>query len=360
MRKYLFLIWGILIPFVSYSQIDGPYIFHEGKSLRIIQTDPTGNINDTLIKNPSKNFLFKVQTHNGKRSFDVKLHPIVRPAWKTKQADKLFITSDPHGNFKYFSEILKAGGVIDTNFHWNFGKNHLVVIGDIFDRGEDVLPIYWLVYQLEQEASEVGGQVSFLLGNHEELVLRNDVRYTKESYKKLAQKLDIPYNALWTENTELGHWLQTRNTMQIIGDNLFVHAGLSMDFLSKDLSIPVVNDTISHYLLHPKEDRDKSELAKFLFSTNGPLWYRGMVRTEESNHPIDKTEFDSILQKYGVNRIFVGHTIFTEISGFFGDKLIDVNVDNEENSEKKRGRALLIENDQIYLVYDSGKKLIRF
>ncbi|GHT13188.1 hypothetical protein FACS189426_17720 [Bacteroidia bacterium] len=360
MKKYVCLIWGIFFSLVSYSQIDGPYIFHEGKSLRMIGTDHEGNINDTLIKKPSKNYLFTVHTQDGKQSFDVKLHPVTRPAWKTKQADKLFITSDPHGNFNYFSTILKAGGVIDANFRWSFGKNHLVVIGDIFDRGGDVLPIFWLVYQLEQEASEAGGQVSFLLGNHEELVMRNDVRYTKESYKNLAQKLAIPYNALWTENTELGYWLKNRNTMQVIGDNLFVHAGLSMDFLAKNLSIPVVNDTISHYLLHPKEKRNQSELAKFLFSTDGPLWYRGMVRTEESNHPIDKTEFNLILQKYGVNRIFVGHTIFTEITGFFGDKLIDVNVDNEENSEKKRGRALLIENNQIYLIYDSGKRIIRF
>jgi hypothetical protein len=360
MKKHLFLIWGILISFASYSQIDGPYIFHEGESLRIVGTDQDGNVKDTLIQNPSADYSFKVQTHDGKQSFDVKLHPVVRSAWKVKQAKKMFITSDPHGKFDYFSSILKAGGVIDADFRWSFGKNQLVVIGDVFDRGLDVLPIYWLLYQLEQEASEAGGQVLFLLGNHEEMVLRNDLRYTKESYKTLAQKLGVTYNSLWTENTELGHWLKTRNVMQIIGDKLFLHAGLSTELLAKNLSIPVINDTISYYLMNTKEERAKSELAKFLFATNGPLWYRGMVRTEESNNPVNKAEFNSILKKYGVKRIFVGHTIFEDINGFFGDRLIDVNVDNEENSEKKRGRALLIDNNQIYLIYDSGKQIIRF
>jgi hypothetical protein len=360
MRRHILLIWGILVSAFAYGQIDGPYILHEGKSIRIIRTDLDMNISDTLIKKAPTDYRFKVQTHEGKESFEVKLHPIVRPEWKLNETEKMFVTSDPHGRFDLFTSILKAGGVIDDDFKWTFGSNHLVVIGDMFDKGQDVLPLYWLMYQLEQEALEAGGHASFLLGNHEELVMSNDVRSTKESYKTLAQKLGVSYNALWTADAELGRWLKTRNTMQIIGDNLFVHAGLSMDFLAKNLPVPVVNDTISHYLMNTKEEREKSELGKFLFSTNGPLWYRGMVRTEESYNPINKDEFNSILDRYGVLRIFIGHTIFTEITGFFGDRLIDVNVDNEENSEKKRARALLINKDKAYLIYDSGKQLMRF
>ena len=47
----------------------------------------------------------------------------------------------------------------------------------------------YLFYKLEDEAAKTGGHVSFLSGNHEALVLSNDLRYTKDKYKLLAEKL---------------------------------------------------------------------------------------------------------------------------------------------------------------------------
>lgn len=46
-----------------------------------------------------------------------------------------------------------------------------MIIGDIFDRGKDVPQIFWLFYKLEEEAAKAGGHVSFILGNHEPMVL---------------------------------------------------------------------------------------------------------------------------------------------------------------------------------------------
>ena len=64
-----------------------------------------------------------------------------------------------------------------------------------------------------------------MLGNHEEMVLRGDCRYTKDKYKELASELGISYQELWQQNSELGKWLKSRNLVQIIGENFFVHAG---------------------------------------------------------------------------------------------------------------------------------------
>ena len=58
------------------------------------------------------------------------------------------------------------------------------------------------------------------------MVLAGDLRYTKEKYKALAEKLGISYRKLFGTDTELGRWLCTRNTMQVIGKDLYVHAGL--------------------------------------------------------------------------------------------------------------------------------------
>ena len=39
------------------------------------------------------------------------------------------------------------------------------------------------------------------------------------------------------------------------------------------------------------------------------------------------------------------------------EKVIAVNVDNQENKEKERGRGVMIEKDgSMFVVYDSGKQ----
>lgn len=232
-----------------------------------------------------------------------------------------------------------------------------MVIGDIFDRGKDVPQIFWLFYKLEQEAAEAGGNVSFLLGNHEPLVLANDLRYTKGKYKALAQKLNLDYPRLFAADTELGRWLGTRNTMQIIGHDLYLHAGLGKEFYDRDLSIPTVNEEMSRALFMSKKERKAlSPLIAFLYGNSGPIWYRGLVRTDPKYHPLPPDSLQMIRKRYGVEHIIVGHTIFKDISTFYDGKVIGVNVDNEENRKKKRGRAMLIDRNAYFVVGDKGVK----
>ena len=85
--------------------------------------------------------------------------------------------------------MLRNNGVIGKHYEWTYEKNQVIVIGDVFDRGKDVLPIFWLMYKLEQEAWEAGGVMTFMLGNHEEMVLRGNLKYTRSKYKDLATSL---------------------------------------------------------------------------------------------------------------------------------------------------------------------------
>ena len=248
--------------------------------------------------------------------------------------------------------------MIDADYNWIFGANQLVIIGDVFDRGVDVLPIYWLIYKLEKEAEDAGGKVTFLIGNHETMVLGNDLRYVKKKYTQLADTLGMTYPELW-QKSELGHWLKTRNSIQVVGDNLFVHAGLSKEFLDRNYDIPTVNEIVSDGLFLTKKERniDKGSDLSFMFATYGPIWYRGMVRSADKYHPLDRDDLRKILEKYNVNRIFVGHTIFDDITTFYHYKVIAVNVDNQENKETERGRGVMIEKDgSMFVVYDSGKQ----
>ncbi|MNY17572.1 hypothetical protein D3C86_1508960 [compost metagenome] len=219
-----------------------------------------------------------------------------------------------------------------------------------------MLPIFWLIYKLEYEADQAGGKVHFLLGNHEEMILRGNYKYAQDKYKILADSLGKDYRDFWAANTELGKWLQIKNTMEKIGDHLFVHAGLSRTMLDPAWTIPAVNDSVRNVLFRTKEERQKSVAGTFLFGSEGPLWYRGMVRQEEKYHPLSEEEFSQILQNYNVTKIYVGHTIFPDITAFYKGRVIAVNVNNESNRTKGTGRGILINGDKTFVIYDDIKK----
>ena len=84
------------------------------------------------------------------------------------------------------------------------------------------------------------------------------------------------------------------------------------------------------------------------------IWYRGLVRTDAKYHPLAQDSLQLMLKRYDVEHIIVGHTIFKDISTFYDGRVIGVNVDNEENRKKKRGRALLIDGNTYLVVGDKG------
>jgi 3',5'-cyclic AMP phosphodiesterase CpdA len=57
--------------------------------------------------------------------------------------------------------------LIDTQSRWIGGTDILVQTGDIVDRGTYALDIYELMRDLRGQASQVGGKVVSILGNHE-------------------------------------------------------------------------------------------------------------------------------------------------------------------------------------------------
>ncbi|MDR0263791.1 MAG: metallophosphoesterase [Sphingobacterium sp.] len=334
------------------GNFDGPYVFYEKGDSSIIRVEH----GQLLTEKWDHTKAFKVSTEDGKHHFDLWRHPIVAPACSYRPSEKIVVLSDPHGDFESFYSILLAQEVVGSNYEWKFGNNQLVVIGDVFDRGKDVLPIFWLIYKLEYEAAKAGGQVHFLFGNHEEMILRGNYKYMQEKYSALAEKVGKDYRDFWSVNTELGKWLQTKNTMEKIGDNLFVHAGLSTVMLDPTWSISAVNDSVRYHLFQLKEERQKSKAARFLFGSEGPLWYRGMVREEEKYLPLSKIDLEKLMHLYGTKRIFVGHTIFPEVSNFYVGKVYAVNVANEANRLKGRSRGLCIDNNRVIILYDDASK----
>ena len=136
---------------------DGPYILYSiDGSARVISVNGEGHVSDTTYATLPRDYSFEVVSHDGKHRFPVSLHHVERPAWHSPQPDKLFVLSDPHGDLDSMVSLLKSWGVIDGDYRWSYGRNHLMVIGDVMDRGNDATQILWLLYKLEHEAAVSG------------------------------------------------------------------------------------------------------------------------------------------------------------------------------------------------------------
>lgn len=334
--------------------IDGPYLIHCEEGARFIGVTACGTITDTTCRQIPASF--KVCDHQGRFPFEVSLRPIRRQNWNCREEPgRTFVMSDPHGRMDCVVSLLRGNGVIDEDLHWNYGSDHMVVIGDIFDRGDDAVQIFWLFYKLQQEAADAGGRLTMLIGNHEPMEFSGDMRYATPKYDILARKLGIEYRDLFGPDSELGRWISSWNVIGIIGRNLYVHAGLGGEFYRQNIPIDEINQEMTRALfLRSKERRAASKKLEFLYGGQGPIWYRGMVLDGPRWHPVRKDTLNLILSRYDVDHIIVGHTIFDDVSTFHDGRVICVNVDNAGNRDKGLGRALLIDHGRYFVVSDKG------
>ncbi len=55
---------------------------------------------------------------------------------------KFAAISDIHGQFAIFKKLLINNGVINDALNWQYGTGHLIITGDIFDRGDTVTDVW--------------------------------------------------------------------------------------------------------------------------------------------------------------------------------------------------------------------------
>ena len=105
---------------------------------------------------------------------------------------KLIAVGDVHGQFEGFVKILRHAKIINSQHHWSGGRNRLVQIGDILDRGPFSLKVDALLDQLQAESLADGGEVVRLIGNHElELIMENYLisEFNREQAAQIRSKL---------------------------------------------------------------------------------------------------------------------------------------------------------------------------
>jgi hypothetical protein len=336
------------------EQYDGPYVQYKKDKVfaKYIMLNNGAKVvkADSIAQSEKTNLSLKVRTDDPLRFFEVRLKKELQNE-KSEYPDvtKQLAISDIEGNFGAFRKLLQGNGVIDADFNWTFGDGHLVLIGDFFDRGEQVTEVLWLIYYLEEKAKAAGGYVHFVLGNHEIMNLSADLRYVQPKYKDNAAVLNEKYESMYDENTELGRWLRTKNIIEKIGNILYMHGGISAEVNKMNLSVSAIDqlarpyyaDTIFKYP-DPKID--------IILTDQGPFWYRGYYTGNKAT----PRQIDSTLTAFDVKHIVTGHTIVADtVSVWYNGKVLNTDVHHSAG----KSEALLIESDKYYRVNKEGKKV---
>ena len=179
---------------------------------------------------------------------------------------------DVHGSYDKLLQLLRGTDLVDDGLSWTGGTDHLVLVGDMVDRGPDDRQVLDLVMRLQKEAAAAGGQVHALLGNHEVMNLSADLRYVSEKgFRDFADEDDkkarnramqrfrnthapgVPLtslkpafeeeyppgyfgrmNAFWRDGV-YGSWLLEQPAIIKINGVLFLHGGLTDVVAAKGL-----------------------------------------------------------------------------------------------------------------------------
>jgi hypothetical protein len=200
-------------------------------------------------------------------TFLLLLLPVVAYAgpWQFEDVERVVAISDIHGAYEPMVATLQNAGVVDAESNWSGGSSHLVIVGDILDRGADSKDAMDLLMALEDQAEAAGGKVHVLIGNHEAMNLVGDLRYVaKEEFAAFADEESAADRERWlqhyamrkTEAGEVsdalrsefderfppgffghrrafaadgkyGRWLLAKPIVVVINRTAFVHGGLS-------------------------------------------------------------------------------------------------------------------------------------
>lgn len=264
-------------------------------------------------------------------------HPVI------SAPGKVVVLSDIEGNAAYLDAALSSLGVTDHEGQWNYGRNHLVIAGDAVDRGREVFTVLWKLYRLSLQAHDAGGAVHIVLGNHEQYMLRGNTSCADADHLYALNQMGGQASA-FAADTVIGHWLRQQPVMLKAGDTLITHGGISPRVAATGLALEEMNSAMIRYW--NGTSATPAELDAML-GPAGLTHYRGYFEDGGERYALaTREDVETVLQRFGANRIVVGHTQVDRVRSFHDGRVWNVDV----NSNAAHDEALLIEDGRLSVV----------
>jgi len=118
--------------------IDGPYVLYRNDSVFVNYIVDSSGVKavrrDSMSSSAKNNVNLQINTDLPGKTFAVQLkQKLSNEKSEWNGVKKMLVISDIEGNFEAFRKLLQGNQVIDENFNWTFGKDHLVLVGDFVD-----------------------------------------------------------------------------------------------------------------------------------------------------------------------------------------------------------------------------------
>jgi hypothetical protein len=193
------------------------------------------------------------------------LAPAKASEWQFDDVERIVALSDIHGAYEPMVKALRAAAIVDDDLAWSGANSHLVIVGDIVDRGPDSRRVMDLLMELEHQAVAAGGRVHVLIGNHEVMNLSGDLRYVSSAeyaafagdereqdrarwfaayvdsrdggddspaglralFEQRYPKGFFAHRRAFSSTGKYGKWLLSKPVVVVINGTAFVHGGLS-------------------------------------------------------------------------------------------------------------------------------------
>jgi hypothetical protein len=231
-----------------------------------------------------------------------------------EEETRIVAFGDVHGDLEATRSALRLAGAIDEEDRWIGGELIVVQTGDQLDRGDDEQAILDLFERLRIESAAAGGAFHALLGNHELMNARGDLRYvTTEGFADFIDAVDYdPDDPLLAEfephqrarmaallpGGAYALLLAQRQVILQVGDILFVHGGVLPHHVT--YGIDRINREAQAWL------RGESERPDVLQGSDSPQWAR--LYSDEPDAQACEI-LSEVLNGSGASRIVMGHTV---------------------------------------------------
>jgi hypothetical protein len=252
-----------------------------------------------------------------------------------KNIDSLYVIGDVHGRYVQLIDLLQNSNIIDDDLNWTAGMAHIIFLGDLFDRGQDVTKVLWFIYSLEEKAEASGGKVHLVLGNHEIMTMTKDLRYVNAKELSIAKAFGKTYDELFHPTTSLlGAWLRAKPSILKIDNAIFAHGGIV------DLGTNSINEFNEQAYAYMKDSlflkimsNDSTEVSHdfekwermyhFFYAKYSPYWYRGYVNSDTLD-----VQLDAMLKRYKSKVHVVAHTPLPTITQKYDGKLLTTDLED--------------------------------